>query len=131
MFYNVTTTLTKFPWVCQVGSYNVTVTAFSPQGPVQEEVVLWVLAAVPPSGTITGQKNQQDLHVVGGGGVSGTRVPGTSSIEPPSAGEAGGSLTVISILAVVGIVPVVVAFLWCWRRHRKLPAAQSKVRCLL
>lgn len=96
------------------------VTASSPHGQVQEEVKLLVQAVLPPSGTIPGQKNQQDLHVVRGGGGSSISVPG-------EAGENGGSITVITILVVVGIVPVVVALLWCWRRQRKLAAAKSKV----
>lgn len=101
-----------------------TVIATSPQGTAEEEVQLLVLASQPS--TKPNQVNQLDLQVVGGGGVS-----VTSSTEAPSAGHAGGSLTVITILLVVGVVLVVGGILWCWNRHRRLVAARSKVRCWL
>lgn len=108
------------------------VTASSPQGPAYEEVMVQVRARPPPPAgtpTIPGQKNQQDLHVVGSGVGTGVGVFGGSSTEAPSAGEAAGnSVTIIPILVVVGMVPLVVAAFWCWRRHHRLTKMHSKVR---
>uniref|UniRef100_A0AAU0N4Z7 receptor protein-tyrosine kinase n=1 Tax=Gecarcinus lateralis TaxID=6769 RepID=A0AAU0N4Z7_GECLA len=114
----------------QVGSHIVKVTASSPQGTALEEVRVQVLAVSPPTVStfsVPGQKNQQDLHVVGNGVVPGAGVSGNSSTEPPNAGEvAGSSVTIIPILVVVGMVPLVVAAFWCWRRHHRLAKAHSK-----
>ena len=104
------------------------VTASSPQGIAMEKVEVHVLPANPTSGIIPGQKNQQDLQVVDSGRASGTGASGTSSKEPPSAGQGGGSIAIISIVVVVGIVPMVVVLSWCWHKHRRLAPAHSKVR---
>ncbi|KAK8380451.1 hypothetical protein O3P69_016794 [Scylla paramamosain] len=115
-------TLAASPTVQQVGSFNVKVIADSPQGTAEEEVQLLVLASHHIPSTRPDQVNQLDLQVVGGGGGGSV----TSSTEPPTAGHTRGSLTVITILVVVGVVPVVGAVLWCWNRHRRLVAARSK-----
>lgn len=108
------------------------VTASSPQGTALEEVKVQVLGVSPPTvgtSTIPGQKNHQDLHVIGGGEVAGAGVSGSSSTESPNVGEvAGNTVTIIPILVVIGIVPLVVAAFWCWRRHHRLAKAHSKVR---
>lgn len=118
----------------QVGSHLVKVTASSPQGSALEEVRVKVLAVSPPKvdmSTVTGQKNELDLQVVGGGVTAGAGVSGSSSTESPSAGVVpGNSVTIIPILVVIGIVPLVVAAFWCWRRHHRLAKAHSKVRNL-
>nr|WOX59761.1 receptor tyrosine kinase FGFR2A1 [Carcinus maenas]WOX59763.1 receptor tyrosine kinase FGFR2A2 [Carcinus maenas] len=119
-------TVAASPTTHQIGSFIVKVTAKSPQGTAQEEMQLFVLASHSTSTIRPGQINQLDLHVVQSGEVSDSTVSGTSSIEPPSAGHAGGSLTIITILVVVGVVPVVGALLWCWNRNRKLVAGKSK-----
>lgn len=115
----------------QVGSHVVKVTASSPQGSALEEVRVQVLAVSPPkvdTATIPGQKNQQDLRVVGSGMGTGAGVLGGSSTKVPNAGEVtGNSVTIIPILVVVGMVPLVVTAFWCWRRHHRLTKAHSKV----
>lgn len=100
------------------------VTASNPQGSALEEVRVEVLSD-------SGQKNELDLQVVGGGVAPGAGVSGSSSTESPSAGVvAGNSVTIIPILVVIGIVPLVVAAFWCWRRHHRPAKAHSKVRNL-
>lgn len=93
-----------------------------------------MLAVSPPkvsTFSVSGQKNELDLHVVGGGVTPGDGVSGSSSTESPGAGVIpGNSVTIIPILVVIGIVPLVVAAFWCWRRHRRLAKPHSKVRNL-